>query len=60
MYVDTSGMDKIKECPECENYHNGVRATGAMPILGWIFEKVKGLRKKKYKPIDDDIFMIGL
>ena len=41
-YVNTSGMSKTKECNECKYYINkdGIRATGSMPILGWIVEKL--------------------
>ena len=38
-YVDTAVMDKEIECSECEHYHNGVRPTGATPVLGWMIDK---------------------
>jgi hypothetical protein len=60
-FVDTLDMTKSERCPECEYYDNGVRPTGAMPILGWITEKLRKLfKKKEYTPTDDDIFMMGL
>lgn len=32
-YIDTCGMSAEKSCRECEHYHNGTRATGAMPAM---------------------------
>jgi hypothetical protein len=57
-YIDTAVMDKLKECPECENYGKGVRPTGAMPVLGWIVDKFK---RKKEVDIDEwNTFMMNL
>ena len=33
VYIDTSGMSQMKECPECEHYNNGIRLTGATSII---------------------------
>jgi hypothetical protein len=55
--VDTSGMNK-EDCRKCNRYNNGIRATGATPILGWIADK---LRRKKKDNIDDlNKFMMSL
>lgn len=45
--VDTSGMTKI-DCKNCYRYNNGVRATGATPVLEWILRKF-GYRPKEIK-----------
>lgn len=31
--VNTCGMSVDKSCQECKHYHNGVRATGGMPVV---------------------------
>jgi hypothetical protein len=49
-FVDTSDMTKSIICPDCKYYEDGVRPTGATPVLV----------KPKYEPTDDDIFMMGL
>lgn len=36
-------MDGYTNCSNCSSYGNGVRATGALPILGWIITKLKNL-----------------
>ena len=41
MYVNTCGMSVDKSCQECDHYHNGVRATGGMPGLELIVNKIK-------------------
>jgi len=41
-YVDTAGMDKIKECEDCPHFveDNRIRATGATPILAYIIDNI--------------------
>ena len=34
-------MDGYTDCSNCPNYGNGTRATGELPILGWIIERLK-------------------
>ena len=41
LYVDTCGMTVEKCCGECEHYHNGVKATGAMPVLEKLYKWIK-------------------
>jgi hypothetical protein len=57
-FVDTAGMFKSVRCPECKYYENGVRPTGATPLLAWVLKKLG--YKPKYEPTDDDKFMMGL
>jgi hypothetical protein len=33
----------IESCDKCINYHNGVRKTGGMPCLEWLWNKIKRL-----------------
>jgi len=40
-HIDTAGMTKTKGCHECDWYNNGVKETGAMPILQWFLELFK-------------------
>lgn len=40
-YVDTATCTLDQDCRTCENYHNGVRATGDMPFLASIWEWFK-------------------
>ncbi len=35
-----------KSCKECEHSHNGVGATGAMPVMEAVFNRVKKLFKR--------------
>ena len=34
--LNTKGENQVKECSQCNYYNQGVRATGAAPILAWI------------------------
>lgn len=38
--LNTSGMTKIG-CEKCKHYGDGVRLTGAMPSVDYIFNKLK-------------------
>ena len=40
-FVDSLDMSKSVRCPECGYYGNGVRPTGATPILGWFIDLFK-------------------
>ena len=42
VYIDTSGMSKLKECSDCEHYKNSVKTTNT------IWERIK----KFFKPKD--------
>lgn len=46
VHVNTCGMSVDKACSECEHYHNGVRATSAMPGLEAVYHGVKKLIKQ--------------
>jgi len=59
-FVDTLDMVKLVKCPDCKYYDNGIRPTGATPLIGWIIGKFRSFKKKKYEPTDNDIFMMGL
>jgi len=39
--VNTSGMTMDIECDKCKYYNQGVRPTGAMPILGGVINSFK-------------------
>lgn len=39
-------MDGYLDCSKCPRYCNGVRATGAMPGLEWIYNSIKKLFRK--------------
>ena len=41
VYINTCGMSVDTSCDKCEHYHNGVKETGAMPILGKICNWIK-------------------
>ena len=41
---NSQDMDGYTDCRNCPDYGNGVRATGATPILGSIIEFFKSLR----------------
>jgi len=45
LYINTCGMSVEKSCKECDHSNNGVRATGAMPGLEWIWNKIKNFIK---------------
>ena len=36
-------MDGYTNCSNCSDYGNGVRATGDMPISGWLITMIKKL-----------------
>lgn len=46
-------MDKPKECDTCPHYkepdEKGIIATGATPVLAWIIEKLRSLKRVKDK-----------
>jgi len=44
-YIDTSGMTQTKIGEESPENNNGVRATGAMPVLREIWEMIKKMLK---------------
>ena len=46
VHINTCGMSVDKPCAECDHYHNGVRATGAMPGLEAVYKGIKSLFKK--------------
>ena len=39
--LNTATMTLDEPCDKCEHYNNGVRATGAMPILEWFLNLFK-------------------
>lgn len=39
-FVDTATSTLDQDCTTCAHYHNGVRATGGMPVLGSFCEKI--------------------
>jgi len=45
IHTSVCGVNVEKSCKECEHYHNGVKATGAMPIMEMIYNKLKRLIK---------------
>jgi hypothetical protein len=40
-FLDTLDNSKYVNCSDCSYFHHGVRATGAIPLLGWLFKKIK-------------------
>ena len=46
VYINTCGMSVDTSCDKCEHYHNGVKETGAMPILGKIYNWIKSKNKQ--------------
>lgn len=46
-YVNSLELTKDVDCDKCVHYHNGVRATGAMPVLGWLVSLFRSKNKNK-------------
>jgi hypothetical protein len=43
LHINTCGMSVEKSCQDCEHSHNGVKATGSMPVLEAIYNGLKKL-----------------
>jgi len=40
-YVNTSNATLDQDCNTCKHYHNGVKATGSLPVLNSIYQFIK-------------------
>lgn len=47
-YVNTSNATLDQNCNTCPHFHNGIKATGGMPVLNSIY---KAIKKKFNEPI---------
>jgi hypothetical protein len=43
IWVDTLVNDKVVKCPDCVHYGDGVRMTGAMPVLEYFLKTLKDI-----------------